>query len=321
MDSFYITLPSNDITFRKTNTLASFKIELPSSINVMDYQVALSEITYTNSWHNVLSDMALGLYTHIGPHKSKYYDVSFLYKGRYDSPVEIVEKMNDELVKLAEYIESLIAHEDYQKDESSTEGTDNETEQPYRHEVRPQIDYPSIAFNSTKRFFGIRNGRSRKNTELNICMSMDLINYLGLKRNEAISSPKIVDYPQDSAREQSTPNKQLTLYAVDEDSPDKHRPFDIAAGVHSLYLYTDIIKHNVVGCNYSQLLRVLEIPRTSGFGDQVVLSYPNPHYFDLEDNTINTIHIWLKDDTGKDISFQFGKIVVVLNFRPKIKDV
>ena len=309
MDSFYITLPSNDFTFRKTNTLASFKIELPSPINVRDYQVALSEITYTNSWHNVLSDMVLGLYTHIGPHQVKYYDVSFLYKGRYDSPIEIVEKINDELVKMAEYVESLIAHEPEETNETS------------ENNYRPQIDYPTIAFNNTKRFFGIRNGRSRKNTGLNICMSIDLIKFLGLKRNELISNPKIVEFPEERTRRQTYPKKQITLYAVDEDNPDKHRPFDIAAGVHSLYLYTDVIKHNVVGCNYSQLLRVLEIPRSSSFGDQVVLSYPNPHYFDLEDNTINTIHIWLKDDTGKDISFQFGKIVVVLNFRPKIKDV
>ena len=59
---FYITLPSNIISKEEGNSLSRWKTILPNYV-VLDsvYEVGVAEISFTNSWYNVLEDQIVGL--------------------------------------------------------------------------------------------------------------------------------------------------------------------------------------------------------------------------------------------------------------------
>jgi hypothetical protein len=98
---------------------------------------------------------------------------------------------------------------------------------------------------------------------------------------------------------------------------DAYNAYDMNAGIHSLYIYCDIIEPSFVGDTYAQLLRVVEIPHHIPFGEQCVITYQKPHYFSLNSRLFDTIEIDIKDDTGAPIKFQFGRSLVTLHFRKK----
>src|SRR6266436_196876 len=92
---------------------------------------------------------------------------------------------------------------------------------------------------------------------------------------------------------------------------DAFHSYDMNAGVHSLYVYCDIIEPSIVGDTYSQLLRVVEIPGSVPFGDQCIIRYEKPYYFSLNTRSFQTIEIDIKDDSGERINFNFGRTRVV----------
>ena len=96
-----------------------------------------------------------------------------------------------------------------------------------------------------------------------------------------------------------------------------NRPVDLYAGYHTLYAYCDIVDYSVIGNTYSQLLRALEVPTNKDFGDQVVLTYPNPIYVPILKKEFQSIEIDIKEETGKSVPFEFGRVIIVLHFRKK----
>lgn len=59
-EGFYVTLPSNaGLSVFKDNTISSFRVNLAQHINLEgSWQVALTEISYPHTWHNVPEDSA-----------------------------------------------------------------------------------------------------------------------------------------------------------------------------------------------------------------------------------------------------------------------
>ena len=91
---------------------------------------------------------------------------------------------------------------------------------------------------------------------------------------------------------------------------------DLSAGLHSIYCYTNIIKHRHVGNSMSQLLRRVEVP-TNPLGEQIHHIFSSPHYHPVNEKSIGSIEILLKDDSNNLISFQSGRSIVTLHFRRK----
>ena len=94
-------------------------------------------------------------------------------------------------------------------------------------------------------------------------------------------------------------------------------PYELFSSFHSLFVYCDIIKPSYVGDSFTQLLRFVEIPPNAQFGEQIVLTYPDTHYFPLNTREFNSIEIDIRDDTGRRIPFLFGRTLVILHFRRK----
>ena len=92
------------------------------------------------------------------------------------------------------------------------------------------------------------------------------------------------------------------------------RPVELNAGFHTLYLYTDIIQETFVGDSYAKLLRQIEIPQDSVWGEQIVIKYDKPHYLPLCSNIFETIEIDFKNELGQTLPFEFGRTIVKLHF-------
>jgi hypothetical protein len=108
----------------------------------------------------------------------------------------------------------------------------------------------------------------------------------------------------------------IDLYPIFADGKFKApRSAELNAGSHSILVYSNIVEHNFVGDSFAQLLRLVEVPTKSNYGEQVVLRYDQPHYIPLQTHSFDTIQVELKDDTGQNIPFEFGRVIIKLIFK------
>lgn len=94
-----------------------------------------------------------------------------------------------------------------------------------------------------------------------------------------------------------------------------NRPADITAGIHTLYVYADIVEPQYIGDTRVKLLRTVEVPSDRHFGDTVVFNYSNAHYVPVLVNEFEHIEINLRDDAGRPIPFMRGRTKLKLHFR------
>jgi hypothetical protein len=90
---------------------------------------------------------------------------------------------------------------------------------------------------------------------------------------------------------------------------------DYQKGFNALFVYCDIIAHSIVGSKLTQLLRV--IPVVGERGQIISVHLDSPDYIALKVTHFESIAIEIKDDTGRSIKFQSGKVLAKLHFRRK----
>lgn len=90
--------------------------------------------------------------------------------------------------------------------------------------------------------------------------------------------------------------------------------YGLNAGIHALYLYSNIVEPQFVGNTYAQLLATVAIPSTLKFGEQCVERYDTPFYIPIAGNCFQTVEVSLRDDTSHLNPFKFGRTIVVLHF-------
>jgi hypothetical protein len=86
-------------------------------------------------------------------------------------------------------------------------------------------------------------------------------------------------------------------------------------GMYAFYVYSDITEPRVVGDSMVPLLRT--VPIAGKHGESVVKYFQNIDYVPVMKKSFDTIEIDIRDDTGKHIPFEYGKLVVTLHFRKK----
>ena len=89
-------------------------------------------------------------------------------------------------------------------------------------------------------------------------------------------------------------------------------PADIYGGIYTLFVYTDIIEHQVVGDHFVPLLRCVHI---SG-DDKYVVTTSYDNYVRMSKSYISDIDIEVKTDQNLRVAFKYGKVVAKLHFRP-----
>ena len=84
-------------------------------------------------------------------------------------------------------------------------------------------------------------------------------------------------------------------------------------GFNSLYVYCDAAEAIPVGDIKAPLLRVVDA--AGNFGDTIHRLYMSPQYVPVSKKGFNTVEIDIRDDTGRPVPFEFGKVITTLHFR------
>ena len=93
---------------------------------------------------------------------------------------------------------------------------------------------------------------------------------------------------------------------------------DLSGGEHTLFVYSNIVEHQIIGDSLAPLLRVV-CPEQKGFGSALTSEkYIKPYYVDVSRSFIDVIDIQIRTTTGKLYPFISGSPVILkLHFRPK----
>ena len=92
---------------------------------------------------------------------------------------------------------------------------------------------------------------------------------------------------------------------------------DITGGFNSLYIYTDIVDHQLVGDTAAPLLRC--VPVRGAIHDFTTITYDKPHYVAINKLHIKTISVEIKTHQNRHVSFCYGKVIVRLHLRQRKK--
>ena len=276
LNDFYVTLSSNVVNIGFENTCANFITQLPAPLSLdSNWRVGLSEIYFTNSWCNLRKDNEFFITEVHGNKKRNIYNrVCHVPQGRYND----VEELIDEITSCIK--------------SSCTNNVKQE---------------PKVGYNSITRRIHVSEGWSVTGEHLVVKFDDELAQMLGVAEG----------YNSDDAHEIVT--KDGEKFGVDPETSSTNvyhakRSYDMSGGIHSVFVYADIVDYSIVGDTRAQLLRLAHIPTDSKFGSTIIDRYENPHYLPLSTKEITSIEIHLKDDTDLPIPFEFGRTKLVLHF-------
>ena len=88
---------------------------------------------------------------------------------------------------------------------------------------------------------------------------------------------------------------------------------DMDQGFDTIYVYTDVVESRIVGDSLAPLLRSL--PVGGSHGATVYDRFTNIHCMPLLYAHFKLIEINIRDDTGRFVPFEYGKVTVTLHFR------
>ncbi len=89
---------------------------------------------------------------------------------------------------------------------------------------------------------------------------------------------------------------------------------DLRRGFESLYVYSSMDEPRVVGDKIVPLLRI--VPITGQHGEMVTTRFEHVQYIPVMSREFGTIEREIRDDTGRPVPFERGKVTVTLHFRP-----
>ena len=94
---------------------------------------------------------------------------------------------------------------------------------------------------------------------------------------------------------------------------DSTSVIDMAQGFYSLFVYTNVVESRVFGECVVMFLRI--VPIKGKHGDVVSKSFDNIQYIPVLHKEFATIEIDIRDDTGRRVLFESGRVTVTLHFR------
>ena len=130
-----------------------------------------------------------------------------------------------------------------------------------------------------------------------------------------VSGGYCVHFGSDIARLLGFPSDNL-IKSIDKKEVIEVSPYHATptGGLSTVYVYTDIIKQQIVGETSTPLLRIINWSHSSK-EDNTALTFEQLYFIPLKNSQFDVINILLLDDTGKEIAFEYGKVLVVLEFR------
>lgn len=274
-EDFYVTLSSNVRNYDFDNSICNFVTQLPAPLLLdSQWRVAVTEIHYTNSWCNLRSDNSIKIIAAFTGDNSLYNVPAVLPAGRYDD----IEMLIDEITAKLQASKS------------------NNVQR-----------IPKLEVNHFNRRVRLTQGVSSLGMPLTLEFDQELSEILGVSTG----------YRSNLAHQIVTLSHEVidvNPSVSEEEVFEANRAYDLSGGIHSLFVYSDIVDFSVVGDTKAQLLRMVHVPASSHFGSSVVDRYENPYYMPLSTKEISSIEVHIKDDTDTPIAFEFGRVKLVLHF-------
>ena len=275
---FTITLNSSD-TSNAANKICHFETTLPRTRMLEgNWLVGLSEIQYTRSWFNITEDQTIWVINSNGeptPCPTK------VVRGHYEDVNALVSAINLALSSAHKLL----------KDKY---GVKEET----------LFKPPRLTHRELSRSFQVENGMSQGGNKLSLRMSSELAEMLGLPQ-----LTKTNDYEQNLESNEISAITDIIKGEVEE----ARQCYDLNRGIHSIFVYCNLIVPSFVGNSFAKLLRVVPV-QFKTFGDQCSHVYPKPYFYPLHCKALHKIEVQLKDHTGAFVPFEFGEATIVLEF-------
>lgn len=95
-------------------------------------------------------------------------------------------------------------------------------------------------------------------------------------------------------------------------------PVDLLAGYYHIFLYCNIVQSRIFGDTKVQRLKTLSVPMVK-FGTPVACDFRRLEFVDLCVHSFEDIEVSFRFDSGKLVPFKYGRTLVELLFRKKIK--
>ena len=289
---FYLTLPSNaSMKMYPDNTLAHYITDLPRLIDMTgEWECGLAEIQYPHTWYNIgMYDTWFFLNETIAMDLTPSARIS---AGYYKSPMSLMNHVNKGLNSMA---------------------TDK---------VRAKLSYSAITQKMTLHM--------TPGTDFTVPRRSALGRMLGFE-SSVISSPpstvpvilgSIMSATISAAEATSTDgNPSTALFLPPKETPDGPYTYRKEAehvvqmdqGFDTIYVYTDVVESRIVGDSVAPLLRAL--PVGGRHGETVSDRFTNIHYVPLLYSHFKSIEIDIRDDIGRRVPFEYGRVTVTLHFR------
>ena len=284
MSHFYLTLPSNSsMKYFPDNTLTRFVTKLHNDVSLSgDWEVELVDIMYPRNWYNVNEqyvDVALDLSVTIEPKIQPHENLSPNYRHR----VPIPSGRYGTISELVSVLNTSIAD------------TFKAPIPSWCSEVicRRLLStfWPSFDYDPEKRSVKVTLPRG-----IYVNLSSKLAEIMGMDMETKFDSVRLFSGESIAA---------------------SYRPCDIEGGLHTLYVYCDVLECIPVGDTMAPLLRIVEAYGSNGEETQKMthIQYDQPRYFPVQKKAFDSIELDIRDDAGESIPFDTGQLIVTLNFR------
>lgn len=105
----------------------------------------------------------------------------------------------------------------------------------------------------------------------------------------------------------------IEYLVIDKNSPIEATKVIWTNPINSMFLYSNITNHVLVGNTQTPLLGYF--PVQTLWGQQGYWNFNPPYYLPVKESIVHTIQIRMCKDTGEDIKFETGTVICRLNFR------
>ena len=277
--------------FYPKNTLQNYKTRVCITEEFAGkWEVGLVNITYPRMWYNVNKEDAV-CYVQFMNWDTKTATIPI---GRYNSMEELIEALNKAL---------------------------NSTLPPTSHQVF-QLSYDRLTRKVT---YGMISNPKRITTIKlvlpenpgNEISSDDIINSMSTSVVGSSFSPGVASILGfEDTQDRKTWSAEFHMQNVGTFT-GKHVA-DLNRGIHSLYVYCDIMEPCPVGDTRVPLLRIVPLQETSNNSTstmQCTQTFSHVHYHILRHRYITEVEIDIKDSMGRPVPFERGELMVTLHLR------
>lgn len=279
MTHFYLTLPSNSsTTFYPENTITNFVTRLHNKISLSeDWEVGLAEIIIPKSWFNV------GKGENIEIHCNQCEKV-IPEIGVRDKPAQYTIDMRIQ-AGYYESVETLVTEINSLISKNFSAPVEEWTQNNVTRKIA-ESEWPKFRYNALNRKVYVT---VQKN--MMITLSDNLATILGFADRQ---NPLVSERNRDT-------------------NVRSNRASDINMGLNAIYIYCDILEYVSVGDTQAPLLRIIDVE--GKHGSTIHKIFDRPRYVPIQKLQFDSLELDLRDDFGKPIPFESGKLIVTLHFR------